>query len=487
MQILPSTRRLGLIVLSDRAVGGLYYIPQSAGRPPQRPLSPVQRFSSPVVRTNPDVVRPTSTMPTPMPPRDKIIRDPVHDVIAFDLEAADDRLIFDLLSCREVQRLRRIRQLGLASLAYPGADHSRYSHSLGVFATARKMLDRLGRTVDISPRQRCVCLAAALLHDLGHGPFSHVFERVSGIHHEGITRRLILDGESEVHQTLIRHDAAMPEAVAAVLQCDSNPLLCDVLSSQLDADRLDYLLRDNMMTGSRYGRYDLAWLLQAMTVTEDGRLGISWKGVSAAEAYVQARAHMYRHVYFHKVVRSAEGMVKLALQRARELILAGQRGDVTGGNLNLPPGSGTVAKVLTDDRMSATEFRELDDISVLGCFKQWRDAGDPQLARLCTGLLDRGLYKTIDGVNAGQYQKARDAVIFAGGDGNYDLFHDSLEHAPYTPGTGGIRIVHGDGSVVDFSDMSPITEGLRKPLVIERLHVAPEFYEVALKATNTSF
>ncbi|MEL7239532.1 MAG: HD domain-containing protein, partial [Planctomycetota bacterium] len=254
---------------------------------------------------------PTSHAASFDPPAEKIIRDPVHDVIAFGLADDADRLVFDLLACREVQRLRRIRQLGLASLAYPGADHSRYSHSLGVFATARQILDRLGRQIRIELADRCACLAAAVLHDLGHGPFSHVFERVSGIHHEGLTRRLILDPECEVHRVLIRHDTQLPERVADLLACKGSPLLCDVLSSQLDADRLDYLLRDNLMTGSRYGRYDLAWLLQAMTVTTNGRLGVTWKGVSAAEAYVQARAHMYRHVYFHKVVRAAEGMVKL--------------------------------------------------------------------------------------------------------------------------------------------------------------------------------
>ncbi|MEM7808210.1 MAG: HD domain-containing protein, partial [Planctomycetota bacterium] len=252
---------------------------------------------------------------------EKVIRDPVHDVIAFQLADEADRLVFELLQCREVQRLRRIRQLGFASLAYPGADHSRYSHSLGVFATARQILDRLERDAfHLPPGDRSATLAAALLHDLGHGPFSHVFERVSGIHHEGVTRRLILDDTTDVHRTLIRFETTLPERVVALLECRGHPLACDVLSSQLDADRLDYLLRDNLMTGSRYGRYDLAWLIQAMTVAER-RLAIRRKGVSAAEAYLQARYHMYRHVYFHKVVRSAEGMVTLALRRARQLML----------------------------------------------------------------------------------------------------------------------------------------------------------------------
>ena len=115
---------------------------------------------------------------------EKLIRDPVHDCIAFRMERETDGLLFSLLNAVELQRLRRIRQLGMASLAYPGADHSRYSHSLGVMETARKILNQLGQSHYISEADRTVCLCAALLHDLGHGPLSHVFERVSGVHHE---------------------------------------------------------------------------------------------------------------------------------------------------------------------------------------------------------------------------------------------------------------------------------------------------------------
>src|SRR5690606_15422361 len=120
----------------------------------------------------------------------------------FRLDDPGEALLFRLINAREFQRLRRIRQLGLASMAYPGADHARYSHSLGVMETARRMLDHLQRQVRLDPEQRTACLAAALLHDLGHGPFSHVFERVSGISHETLTQRIILDDESEVHGLL---------------------------------------------------------------------------------------------------------------------------------------------------------------------------------------------------------------------------------------------------------------------------------------------
>ncbi len=420
---------------------------------------------------------------------EKVIRDPVHDVIAFDLADPADALIFRLLGCREVQRLRRVRQLGLASLAYPGADHSRYSHSLGVFATARKMLDRLasdGHGFDASTR--AATLAAALLHDLGHGPFSHVFERVSGVNHEGITRRLVLDAEGEVYRTLIAHDADLPERIVGLLSCEGDRTACDVLSSQLDADRL----RDNLMTGSRYGRYDLAWLLQSLTVV-DGGLAVGGKGVSAAEAYLQARYHMYRHVYFHKVVRAAEGMVKLALQRARELILrdSDDRSSVDGVNLALPPGSGSVAKVLVGDRLGSREFDDLDDVSVLGCFKAWRSAGDATLARLCSGLLDRRLYKTIELPDVETaaadrlHATAADAVEHAGGDPRYDLFLDLVGGATYEPGEAGIRVQQPDDKTIDLADASPLVAALaalRASTV--RLHVREPYRLTALDAVS---
>src|SRR3954464_9846295 len=135
---------------------------------------------------------------------EKIIRDPVHDVIAFDVARPADRLLFDLLNSVEFQRLRRIRQLGLASLAYPGADHSRYAHSLGVMETARKILSCLDRATDHADDDaHTTTLVAALVHDLAPGPFSHVFERVTGVHPELHPRRVILDPTSEVHRKMV--------------------------------------------------------------------------------------------------------------------------------------------------------------------------------------------------------------------------------------------------------------------------------------------
>src|SRR5712672_2982304 len=148
---------------------------------------------------------------------EKIIRDPVHDVIVLRTDRPLKALLFQLLNAPPVQRLRRVRQLGLASLAYPGADHSRYSHSLGVMETARQMIDRFRSLVSIDREKEAICLVGALLHDLGHGPFSHVFERITGLSHEWMTQQIIEDPSTELHKLLTDFDPQLPKQIADLL------------------------------------------------------------------------------------------------------------------------------------------------------------------------------------------------------------------------------------------------------------------------------
>src|SRR5688572_1785091 len=413
---------------------------------------------------------------------EKIIRDPVHDVVAFRLDRPLDALLFALLNAEEFQRLRRIRQLGMASLAYPGADHSRYSHSLGVMETARKILDQLAQSHAIDPEGRTICIVAALLHDLGHGPFSHVFERVSGMHHEELTRRVILDDESEVHRVLVSHDRAMPQRIVDFLECrPKRTFFCDIISSQLDADRFDYLLRDNLMTGSRYGGFDLEWVLHALTIDPaSDRLAVHTKGVSAVETYLQARFNMYRHVYFHKVVRSAEGMVKLALQRAKRL--AAQR------RLDWPRPTDPAYKALLGQRMPIAEFNDLDDTSILHCFKLWSRGPDVVLASLCRGLLLRRVFKTIDLSHFADPKDAR-AVVTAvermiaegGGEPGYELFVDQPSGAGYENFEDDKDILVRDvsGKTASFGKVSPVSQVLIRQLMFRRLHIAPQWRDAA--------
>jgi HD superfamily phosphohydrolase len=419
----------------------------------------------------------------------KIIRDPVHDVVAFQIDQPLDALLFRLLNAAEFQRLRRILQLGMTHLAYPGATHSRYSHSLGVMQTARQILSHLGRSLPISEEDRTVCLVSALLHDLGHGPFSHVFERVSGISHERLTQRLIQDAESDVHRILWQYDRVLPEKVVTFLRGEHRTYCNDIIASQLDADRFDYLLRDNLMTGSRYGAYDLEWLLHSLTVDEaSDRLAVTWKGVSAVEDYLHSRYNMYRNVYFHKVVRSAEGMVKLALQRAKRLAVQDR--------LEWPPRENGVYKALLGQRLTMAEFTDLDDVSVNHCFKLWTRSDDEVLARLCRGLLFRGLYKTIelsqvkDAEEAqGLVARAEAAVTAAGGEAAYDVFYDEPRDTPYdtyqpegSQESDGIVVKNRDGTLTPLSAISPLPRALNERLMFRRLHVAAAYRDVVAAA-----
>jgi HD superfamily phosphohydrolase len=341
----------------------------------------------------------------------------------------------------------------------------------------------------IDPHQRLICLAAALLHDLGHGPFSHVFERVSGVNHEEVTQNVLLDERGDVNRILREFDASLPAAAARMLMHDSpRTFFHDVLSSQLDADRLDYLLRDSHMTGSRYGDYDLRWLLQAMTIDSNTqRLAVQWKGVSAVEVYLQARYHMYRNVYFHKVVRAAEGMVKLALQRAKRLAVQDR--------LPWPNREHAVCKLLLSQTLNNHEFIDLDDVAVLHCFKEWANGEDAALARLCDGLLNRRLYKTIDlsrhsaGEAAQAVKRAWEAIEHAGGDTSYDIFFDEVTDTPYrtyAPDSkedgSEILVCEPDGKLVEFAAISPAAATMNRQLVFRRIHVAENYRDVVRSA-----
>lgn len=324
----------------------------------------------------------------------KVFRDPVHNLIAF-ADTPCDRLLLDLINTREVQRLRRIKQMGVTELVFPGANHSRFAHSLGVLHTARLFLDQLqrheGRPLDEEPR--AFLLAAALLHDVGHGPFSHAFEQVTGQRHEAYTRAVIQDDATEVYRCLRRFDSTMPERLGLFLDedADGGPLagglpayLARVVSGQLDADRCDYLLRDSHATGTHYGDFDLAWMLEQLRPDPAGRrFYLTRKGLSAAETYLFARFHMYRTVYFHKTSRAAEVMLKLLFRRLKELI------DAQTSLPGVSPGlSGAFSGVI-----SLTTYLDFDDHTITELLKVCTRLGDPIVSRLADGLLNRRLYK----------------------------------------------------------------------------------------------
>lgn len=414
----------------------------------------------------------------------KLFRDPVHDIIAFDTSDEVESVLFDLICTGTFQRLRRIRQLGFAHLVYHGAEHSRFQHSLGVIHVARRILSRL----DVSSDDRLEALCAAALHDIGHGPFSHAIEKVTGVHHEDYTRALVLDPDSDIYPILARQSADLPERVASYFGPPSEfpterQALRDVVSSQLDADRLDYILRDGLATGVKIGVYDFERILTMFRITDvDGasRLAVSYRAREAVEGYLIARFHMFKQVYLHKTVRSAEKMLEAVLRRAGELLEAGHA--ISG---SLDP---VLARLLRGERLAEGDYLRLDDTDIWVALKQWRVSDDPILANLSAGLLDRSLYKTFtldasDPVAVARlHDRARGIAREQGYDPDYAVLIDRAQDTPYRPyapedgrTTSHIPILSPDGQVRPIEEVSDLVHLLgRDAYKITRLCVPSE-------------
>lgn len=329
-----------------------------------------------------------------------ILRDPVHGLVVFD--GAVGELVETLLATREVQRLRHIRQLGLTSYVFPGGEHSRFAHAIGSAHVMVRLLARLRESdVTLPPEQRIDArdeldaVAAALLHDLGHGPFSHLFEQVmpGAIAHEQWTRDVLLDPSSEVHRALCSIDADMPTRVVELLSGKHRiAYLARSISGTLDVDRCDYLLRDSHMTGVKYGVFDLEWLLRALTLGQVSAAS-EWaiaiegrKGMPPIESFFLARHFMYEQVYHHKATQAAESLVRAILVRVHELIVDG------AGDALAPKAIAAAARKQT---ISLGDYLALDDVALLAQARHWSEASDPLLSTLASDLLARRFPKTL--------------------------------------------------------------------------------------------
>ena len=266
---------------------------------------------------------------------ERLYRDPVHNIITLDESAADDALLIGLIDTPEFQRLRNIKQLGLALYTFQGAEHSRFTHSLGVMHIMTRVLDQLQKRHRIKPEERVAARTAALLHDIGHGPFSHVIEKVLHQRHERWSVRIIANRRTAINRRLRSFDPHLPERVIGLIEHRSEPLwIGQLVSSPLDVDRFDYLLRDSLMTGVKYGNFDLEWIIHALEIDPTtGQLCVGDRGLFAAEEYLQARYYMFRQVYFHRTLRAAEAVLMSTLRRAVELHRAGRLNFVLGGSV----------------------------------------------------------------------------------------------------------------------------------------------------------
>ncbi len=419
---------------------------------------------------------------------EKIYRDSVHNIIRLETDSAEGRLLARLVDTKEFQRLRRIRQLGLAMFAYQGAEHSRFTHSLGAMHLATRILDRLSAKYPITDESRIAVRAAALLHDIGHGPFSHVIEPIFKFHHEDFTVEAVLSGKTEVGKLLHEFDSNLPNNIAKIIKGTFRPLaLSQIVSSQLDCDRMDYLLRDSLMTGAKYGIYDVEWIIKSLEIDEaNDRLYVSARGLYAAEDYLQARYYMYRQVYFHRTLRAAEMVLRSLLQRAVDLYKSQKE-------IWCAKGTG-FEKFLRGEMLELHEHLSIDDSDLLFHIKQWQKSGDTILSDLATRFLDRHLFKVFDldmpnDQRANFLARAKLEVETAGFDAKYYFVEDETSEVPYHfYSKEGVepknQIFVEDGFsrpvVREISEVSAAVRGLQTAYQIHRVGFPPEVKDQVL-------
>ncbi len=323
----------------------------------------------------------------------KIIRDPLYNYVSIDQHR--DRWLVELLDSPEIQRLRRIHQLGVSYLTYPGADHNRLMHSLGVLHLMMQAYQRLREVlVDAQiSRAREPLLAAALVHDVGHGPFSHVFETCLGIDHEVWSKRIILSEDSGIHKALKGVEPSLPKAVADLIDPDNHDHPSwqkHLLSSQLDVDRLDYLRRDSIVTGAGYGHFDWFRLINTLEIHEDGdsRRDLVWaeKSQLAIEEYIFSRYYMYQNVYLHKTTRGFEKMLEALWRRARLLHEAGM-------DVDLVP---VIRDFWAAAEPEVRQYLAIEEFTVLHQIQNWTDHDDPSLSDLARRFLGRRRFAMVE-------------------------------------------------------------------------------------------
>ncbi|RNB74469.1 HD domain-containing protein [Brevibacillus panacihumi] len=384
---------------------------------------------------------------------EKVFKDPVHRYVH-----VRDRFIWDLINSAEFQRLRRIKQLGTSFFTFHGGEHSRFNHSLGVYELMRRILETFEGRIQLTYEEKLLCLCAGLLHDVGHGPFSHSFEKVFRYHHEDWTRAILL-GDTQINAILRRIDEGFPQKLAEVIaKTYDNKLIVSLISSQLDADRMDYLLRDAYYTGVNYGNFEIERILRVMRPQEDG-IVFKFSGMHAVEDYIMSRYQMYWQVYFHPVTRSGEVVLRKIFQRAKELF--GQGYSFRQEPLMLLP--------FLRDKVELADYLALDESVILFYMQMWRKEKDEILKDLCARFLDRNLYKYVEFHSKGFQLLPELKELFekAGIDPAYYLEVDTTSDLPYDFYRAGeeeeripIMLQMPSGEFVELSQKSEIVQAI---------------------------
>lgn len=376
----------------------------------------------------------------------KIINDPVHGFITID-----DPIILAIISHPFYQRLRRIKQMALASTVYPGAMHTRLHHSLGAYHLMCIAIQELrAKGTKISKEEAFAAKAAILLHDIGHGPFSHALEHIviTDVSHEDISLKIM---------ELMNEDlnGALTLAIEVFKGKYEKPFLHQLISGQVDMDRMDYLSRDSFFTGVSEGVIGYDRILKMLTV-HDNHLMIEEKGIYSVEKFLIARRQMYWQVYLHKTVLSAEKMLVQIMRRAKELFKDDKKNLKIGSELDFFM-EGLQGKL---NRKTIERFCQLDDNDIVFAIKKWSHHSDPILSKLSTNLLDRRLLKCkIQSKPFENYylnkkfQKFQEAYHYSKEEMSFLTFEGLAQNITYKPGDENIKIYFKNGKVKDISDV----------------------------------
>lgn len=377
-------------------------------------------------------------------PKRKIINDPVYGFITIN-----HPLIFSILAHPYYQRLRRITQMAMGQLVYPGAVHTRFHHSLGAYHLMGNAVNELrSKGTIITEEEEVAVKAAILLHDIGHGPYSHALEHVvvKGVHHESLSLQIM-------HEMNAAFDGQLTLAIQIFTNAYHKPFLHQLISGQLDVDRMDYLSRDSFFCGVSEGVIGYDRILK-MLVVVDGQLMIEEKGIYSVEKFLVARRQMYWQVYLHKTVLSAEKMLVKILERARCLYTSTDTAMQTGSALDYFLGSFTGVM----DAFALEQFCSLDDHDIMHAIKRWSTHPDKVLSLLCSRFLSRQLYKTtiqsepfLPAIIADKQKESIHAFNLDASEVDYVCFTGEATNTLYQTKDERINILFKDGSIKDIS------------------------------------
>ncbi len=406
--------------------------------------------------------------------------DPLHRDITLDSQKPAELLIINLIDSSPFQRLRRIRQLGPAFLTFHGAESSRFTHSLGVFHLARKALEKLIHLNKEFEEIKGSLYAAALLHDIGHTPLSHTGEEIFNIKHEEWSAKLILE-HPEIRDLLEAYRKGTSQEISELFEKEKSPpsIMKTLVSSQIDCDRLDYLMRDSYSTGARYGQLDFERILSAFTLAPDGSLAINPKGVMAVEHYLVVRSLMYRSVYNHRLNEVCNWLLGQVIETARIL---GPK------------------KVWADKYMSKwlwepleidlETFLKNDDVRTCYHIQRWYEDSPMPLSELCNRYLNRNLPKAIDIGNLNSCQQlealalARQLAQKEGHDPSYCCGLRHQKSHGYHPYKVGLRIWDGK-KLQSLEQVSSLVKSLITPSASSWLIHPKEIHsEIQAKLTD---